>query len=101
MNDLTKNILLWVVIVLVLLAVFSRSMPTVSQAEAVSYSQFLKDVKAGRVESVTLQGEIIAGVRKDQSRFQAYNPETDYSALIVAPLLVGGRFGQTVRTPKP
>src|SRR5262249_25261884 len=48
-------------------------MPTVSQAEDVSYSQFLKDVKAGRVESVTIQGEIISGGRKDQSRFQAYN----------------------------
>jgi cell division protease FtsH len=84
LNDLTKNIVLWVVIVLVLLAVFSRYMPPGGQAEDVSYSTFLKDVKAGRVESVTLQGEIIAGVRKDSSRFQAYNPETDYSALIGA-----------------
>ena len=84
MNDLTKNIVLWVVIVLVLLAVFSRYMPPGGQAEDVSYSTFLKDVKAGRVESVTLQGEIISGVRKDSSRFQAYNPETDYSALIGA-----------------
>jgi len=41
LNDLTKNILLWVVIVLVLLAVFSRYMPTVTQAEDVSYSAFL------------------------------------------------------------
>ena len=35
LNDLTKNILLWVVIVLVLLAVFSRYMPTVGQTEEV------------------------------------------------------------------
>ncbi|MEJ1964790.1 MAG: ATP-dependent zinc metalloprotease FtsH [Gammaproteobacteria bacterium] len=82
MNDLTKNIVLWVVIVLVLLAVFSRYMPPGGQSEDVSYSQFLKDVKSGRVESVVLQGEIISGVRKDSTRFQAYNPETDYSALI-------------------
>ena len=82
MNDLTKNILLWVVIVLVLLAVFSRYMPTVSQAEDVSYSAFLKDVKAGRVDSVVIQGEIIAGTRKDSTKFQTFNPETDYSALI-------------------
>jgi len=56
LNDLAKNIILWVVIVLVLLAVFSRYMPTVNQAEDVSYSAFLKDVKAGRVDSVVLQG---------------------------------------------
>ena len=43
MNDLTKNILLWVVIVLVLLAVFSRYMPTVGQPEEVRYSTFLDD----------------------------------------------------------
>ena len=67
---------------LVLLAVFSRYMPTVSQAEDVSYSAFLKDVKAGRVDSVVIQGEIIAGTRKDSTKFQTFNPETDYSALI-------------------
>ena len=32
LNDLTKNILLWVVIVVVLLLVFSRYMPTVGAA---------------------------------------------------------------------
>ncbi len=82
MNDLTKNILIWVVIVFVLLAVFSRYMPTVGQVQEVRYSTFLEDLRTGRVESVVLQGDQILGVRKDKSRFQAYNPETDYSALI-------------------
>ncbi len=82
MNDLTKNILLWVVIVLVLLAVFSRYMPTTGQSEEVKYSQFLDDVKSNRVDSVVLQDEWVYGVRKDKSQFKAYNPETDYSALI-------------------
>src|SRR3954462_6000558 len=57
-------------------------MPTVTQAEDVSYSAFLKDVKAGRVDNVVLQGEIISGTRKDSTKFQTFNPETDYSALI-------------------
>ena len=82
MNDLTKNILIWVVIVFVLLAVFSRYMPTVGQVQEVRYSTFLEDLKTGRVESVVLQGDQILGVRKDKTHFQAYNPETDYSALI-------------------
>jgi len=56
LNDLTKNILLWVVIVLVLLAVFSRYMHTVGQTEEVRYSTFLDDVKSNRVDSVVLQG---------------------------------------------
>ena len=84
MNDLTKNILLWVVIVLVLLAVFSRYMPPVGQPEEVRYSTFLNDVKSSRVESVVLQGEMIYGVRKDKTQFKTYNPETDFTALIGA-----------------
>jgi cell division protease FtsH len=82
LNDLTKNILLWVVIVIVLLLVFSRYMPTVGQPQQVPYSAFLDDVKSGRVDKVTLQGEMIYGERKDKSTFKAYNPETDYTALI-------------------
>ena len=82
MNDLTKNILLWVVIVTVLLLVFSRYMPIVGQPQEIAYSQFLDDVKANRVESVVLQAEMIYGVHKDKSQFKAYNPETDFTALI-------------------
>jgi cell division protease FtsH len=82
LNDLTKNILLWVVIVTVLLLVFSRYMPIVGQPQEIAYSQFLDDVKENRVESVVLQGEMIYGVHKDKSQFKAYNPETDFTALI-------------------
>src|SRR6185295_8928715 len=65
-----------------LLAVFSRYMPPVGQPEEITYSRFLDDLKANRVESVVLQGEQIYGKRKDASQFKAYNPETDYTALI-------------------
>jgi cell division protease FtsH len=79
---LTKNILLWVVIVIVLLLVFSRYMPTMGQPAHLDYSTFLDEVKAEHVESVTLQGEMIYGTRKDKSQFETRNPETDYTALI-------------------
>ena len=65
MNDLTKNILLWVVIVIVLLLVFSRYMPTAGQPQQIAYSTFLDDVKNNRVESVILQGDMIYGEHKD------------------------------------
>ncbi len=82
LNDLTKNILVWVVIAVVLLMMFSRFMPTTGEPEQVQYSTFLNDVHEGRIDSVVLQGEMIYGVRKDKSKFQTYNPETNYSALI-------------------
>ena len=82
MNDLTKNILLWVVIVFVLLLVFSRYMPAIAQPQEIAYSTFLDDVKAGKVESVVMQSEMIYGKLKDKSDFKTRNPETDYTALI-------------------
>jgi cell division protease FtsH len=98
LNDLTKNILLWVVIVLVLLAVFSRYMPTVGQPEEVRYSTFLDELKSNRVDSVVLQDQWVYGVRKDKSQFKAYNPETDYTALIGT--LTKAGVGVEGRAPK-
>ena len=82
MNDLTKNILLWVVIVLVMLAVFSRYIPSGPTREQIRYSDFITDVHNGRVDSVILQGDTIRGVLKDKQQFETYNPETNYTALI-------------------
>jgi cell division protease FtsH len=83
LNDLTKNIVLWVIIVLVLVAVFSRYVgPMSGQPEEIRYSAFLDDLKSGRVDSVVLQGDQILGTLKDKTQFKAYNPETDYTVLI-------------------
>ena len=82
MNDLTKNILLWVVIVMVMVVVFSRYVPTGTEPTLVSYSKVLDDVRNGRVDSVTLRGDEVLGTRKDNSKFKAYNPETENTALI-------------------
>jgi len=82
LNDLTKNILLWVVIVMVMVVVFSRYVPTGTEPAQVSYSAVLDDVRGGRIESAIIRGDEIIGVRKDKTRFKAYNPETDNTALI-------------------
>ena len=98
MNDLTKNVLIWIAIVFALLALFSRYMPGGGEAQEVRYSTFLDDVRSGRVESVVLQGDQILGVRKDKTQFRAYNPETDYSALIGT--LTKSNVGIEGRPPK-
>ena len=84
MNDLTKNILLWVVIVMVMVVVFSRYVPTGAEPTQVNYSAFLEDLRNNRVESAVLQGDQIVGIRKDKTRFRAYNPETENTELISA-----------------
>ncbi len=84
LNDLTKNILLWVVIVMVMVVVFSRYVPTTTDPQPAPYSAFLEDVRSSRVQSVILRGDEIVGIRKDNSKFKVYNPETDNTALITA-----------------
>src|SRR6202020_2319974 len=59
-------------------------MPPGGQPQDISYSAFLDDVKADRVDSVVLQGEMIYGDRKAKSSLKTRNPETDYTALIGA-----------------
>ena len=82
MNDLTKNIILWVIIVVILLAVFSRYMPSTNEPQPLTYSTFLHDVEANQVSSVTFQGSMLYGLLKNHKQFKAFNPETDYTALI-------------------
>src|SRR5690349_1815677 len=67
---------------MVMVVVFSRYVPTGAEPTQVSYSTVLDDVRNGRVDSVTLRGDEILGTRKDKTKFKAYNPETDNSALI-------------------
>ncbi len=82
MNDLTKNVVILVVVAVSLLYLFSTYMPKGTATPEVRYSAFLNEVDAGRVESVVLQGETILGVRKDKTQFRSFNPETDNTALI-------------------
>ena len=77
-----KNFVLWAVIAVAVLVLFSQFMPRVGQPEEVRYSEFLDQVKNGRVDRVVFQGEMILGERKDKSSFRVFNPETSNTALI-------------------
>ncbi len=82
MNDLAKNLLLWIVIAVVLMSVFSSFSPTARTAEQISYSQFLEQVKGGNVRSVAIEGQQIRGETSGGMRFSTYSPETDNAAMI-------------------
>nr|MBP8908167.1 ATP-dependent metallopeptidase FtsH/Yme1/Tma family protein [Pseudoxanthomonas sp.] len=62
MNDLTKNLLLWVVVAVVLMVVFQSFSPRggttgAAVAETPSYTRFLADVDAGKIRSVVFTDE--------------------------------------------
>jgi cell division protease FtsH len=82
LNDLTKNIILWVIIAVVLLAVFSNFGARGGVSQPMPYSQFLEEVKADGIRSATFKGDSITGVRAGGEPYVTFNPETDNSALI-------------------
>jgi len=82
LNDMVKNILLWVVIAVVLMSVFNSFGPKVAPSAQMSYSQFLQDAKQGRIAQVTIDGRAIQGRTSGGERFTTYSPETDNSAMI-------------------
>ncbi|HWN39949.1 MAG TPA: ATP-dependent zinc metalloprotease FtsH [Gammaproteobacteria bacterium] len=84
MNDLAKNVILWIVVAVVLWSVVSNfgvRSPRVSPTE---YSTFLSWVRDGSVRDVEFNGEAITGSRSNGDPFVTYSPETDNTVLIGA-----------------
>lgn len=82
MNDMVKNLFLWLIIAIVLVSVFSNFGPRGAAAEKISYSQFLKEIDQGSVQSVLVEDErIIKGVTKNNQRFITYQPMRDAALL--------------------
>ena len=81
MNDMGKNLLLWLIIAAVLLMVFNKF--NVSQGpEEVTYSDFLEMVTQNQVRNVDIEGLVIRGERFDGERFEAIQPQVVDKALI-------------------
>ncbi len=82
MNNLAKNMLLWLVIAVVLMSVFNNFNTRQTVSSTIEYSQFYSEVTSGTVERVTIEGRKIQGVTKGGQGFTTYSPETDNRALI-------------------
>ncbi|MGD8591889.1 MAG: ATP-dependent metallopeptidase FtsH/Yme1/Tma family protein, partial [Gammaproteobacteria bacterium] len=77
MNDLAKNLLLWVVIAIVLVSVFNNFGPRPSSAKQIQYSEFIADVHNGLVDKVLIEGRSIHGETTTGERFSTYSPGDD------------------------
>ncbi len=77
MNDLVKNLLLWLVIALILIFVFNNFGPRQVSEQNPSYSQFLQEVNNGNVKAVTIENQVIRGQLSDNRQFSTYMPFVD------------------------
>ena len=73
MNDMAKNLILWMIIAGVLLTVFNN-INQEPREDNINYSEFVREVSSGRVSAVELAGINISGVRKDNTQFRSIMP---------------------------
>ena len=83
MNDLTKNILVFIVIIVVLLSVV-QGLSGVSggQPQSRDYSDFLQQVRSGQVEIAEIEGQKIRFGTREPLAYYTISPETDNNTLI-------------------
>jgi cell division protease FtsH len=82
LNDLAKNLLLWVVILVVVMSVFQSFSSRGRAQPELQYSEFLTQVKQGNVAEVVIDGPNIRGELKGGSRFTTISPETDNRSMV-------------------
>ncbi len=75
--NFSRNAALWLVIVLLLFALFNLFQGTATRGPQapLAYSEFINHVENGRVLKVTIQGQEINGQFRDGSEFQTFAPE--------------------------
>jgi len=82
-NDLSKNILVFIVIIVVLLSVVQGlSGVSTGQPQKKDYSEFLAQVRSGDVAVAVIDGEQIRFGRSEPLPFYTISPETDNNTLI-------------------
>jgi cell division protease FtsH len=77
-NNFGRNLALWVIVALLLVALFNLFQPAAGPGRAASqlaYSDFLNEVNAGHVRDVRIQGRTLSGKLNDGRSFQTYTPE--------------------------
>jgi cell division protease FtsH len=74
-NNLLTKAIIWLVVAMVLFTVFKQFENRRAPAnEAVSYTQFMEDAKAGRIEKVEVQGRTLTVYPKEGNRFTLTSP---------------------------
>jgi len=82
MNEMAKNLLLWLIIAVVLIAVFQSFNPHGGASSDLAYSSFVQNVDNGNVSSATISAEnpaTISGKLKDGSSFRTVAPVLGFS----------------------
>lgn len=93
MNNLIKNMAIWLVIALVLMTVFNQFSVRQPSQVAMEYSQFINEMNQGRIAKVVIEGRVLRGTKSDGRQFTTYSPSDPWlvSDLLKAGVIVEAR----------
>lgn len=74
-NKYFRNIGLYLLVLLISVTIFSSLFNHVSTVQELTYSQFLKEVEANKISSVTIMGKAISGRFVNGEEFTTYSPD--------------------------
>ena len=74
MNNMFKNLAIWLVIGLVLMTVFNQFNTRQVAQGSIEYSQFIEEVKQGNITKVVMEGRTLKATTTDGKRITSYAP---------------------------
>jgi len=74
LNNMFKNLAIWLVIGIVLMTVFNQFSSRQSAQNVVDYSQFLDEVKQGHITKVVIQGRTLQATSTEGKKITTYAP---------------------------
>ena len=77
MNNIGKNLALWVIIALLVVALFNlfQSSSRNGAEQELAFSDFLAQVESGQVADVTIEGNNVTGTLRNGALFKTYTPD--------------------------
>jgi cell division protease FtsH len=95
-NSTVKNLLFWMVLIVVVVLIWNFSTTFQKGDRTISFSDFIQWVDSGQVASVTITGNEVTGVTKMNENFRTYAP-TQYDNL--AGKLIDRNIAVTAKEP--
>ena len=74
MNNIFKQMAVWMIIAVVLMTVFNQLNTRQAAANTVEYSQFMEDARAGRIATVNIDGRTLRATTQEGRAVTVYTP---------------------------
>jgi len=96
LNNLFKNLAIWMVIGVVLMTVFNQFNTRQMAQQSMAYSEFMQEAKSGNIKEVQIDGQVIHARTQDDRSVTVY--QTGRDIWLESDLM---RYGVKIRAAKP